>query len=120
MNKPMFSPCGPNRFESDLEAMTGRSLNWYWKAMWGFVSPLLIIGLFIFYLSDYIITAPLQYQAWDATQVPDIPAGLGNRAEPMVTSEHREPLLWCGEVTGTSSRCFTDAQIVQQNGAVSG
>lgn len=88
--------------------------------MWSFVSPLLIIGLFIFYLSDYIITGPLQYQAWDATQVPDIPAGLGNRAEPTVTSEHREPLLWCGEVTGTSSRCFADAQIVQQNGAVSG
>ncbi|XP_041533055.1 sodium- and chloride-dependent transporter XTRP3A-like [Microtus oregoni] len=59
---------GLKRFESDLQAMTGRSLNWYWKAMWAFVSPLLIIGLFIFYLSDYIITGPLQYQAWDASQ----------------------------------------------------
>lgn len=79
--------------------MTGRTLNWYWKAMWAFVSPLLIIGLFIFYLSDYIITGTLQYQAWDATQVPDVPAGLGNRAEP------REPLLWCGNFIEMFHRC---------------
>ncbi|GAB1294867.1 Transporter [Apodemus speciosus] len=55
-------------FESDLQAMTGRTLNWYWKVMWAFVSPLLIVGLFIFYLSDYILTGTLQYQAWDATK----------------------------------------------------
>ncbi|XP_035299986.1 sodium- and chloride-dependent transporter XTRP3 isoform X2 [Cricetulus griseus] len=59
---------GLKRFESDLQAMTGRSLNWYWKAMWAFVSPVLIISLFVFYLSDYILTGTLQYQAWDATQ----------------------------------------------------
>uniref|UniRef100_A0A4W2GP95 Transporter n=1 Tax=Bos indicus x Bos taurus TaxID=30522 RepID=A0A4W2GP95_BOBOX len=59
---------GLSRFESDLKAMTGRALNWYWKAMWGGVSPLLIISLFIFYLSDYIITGTLRYQAWDAAQ----------------------------------------------------
>ncbi|XP_034340536.1 sodium- and chloride-dependent transporter XTRP3B isoform X1 [Arvicanthis niloticus] len=59
---------GLKRFEGDLRVMTGRTLNWYWKVMWAFVSPLLIIGLFIFYLSDYILTGTLQYQAWDATQ----------------------------------------------------
>lgn len=59
---------GLKRFESDLRAMTGRTLSWYWKVMWAFVSPLLIVGLFIFYLSDYILTGTLQYQAWDATQ----------------------------------------------------
>lgn len=53
--------------------MTGRTLNWYWKVMWAFVSPLLIVGLFIFYLSDYILMGTLQYQAWDATQVCDVP-----------------------------------------------
>jgi hypothetical protein len=52
--------------------MTGRTLNWYWKAMWACVSPLLIIGLFVFYLSDYIVTGTLQYQAWDASQVSDV------------------------------------------------
>uniref|UniRef100_A0A8C6E4M8 Transporter n=1 Tax=Moschus moschiferus TaxID=68415 RepID=A0A8C6E4M8_MOSMO len=59
---------GLSRFESELKAMTGRALNWYWKAMWGGVSPLLIVSLFIFYLSDYIITGTLRYQAWDAAQ----------------------------------------------------
>ncbi|XP_049496268.1 sodium- and chloride-dependent transporter XTRP3 [Panthera uncia] len=59
---------GLRRFESDLKAMTGRTLNWYWKAMWAGVSPLLIISLFVFYLSDYILTGTLQYQAWDASQ----------------------------------------------------
>ncbi|XP_025771692.1 sodium- and chloride-dependent transporter XTRP3 [Puma concolor] len=59
---------GLRRFESDLKAMTGRTLNWYWKAMWAGLSPLLIISLFVFYLSDYILTGTLQYQAWDASQ----------------------------------------------------
>ncbi|XP_008577429.1 PREDICTED: sodium- and chloride-dependent transporter XTRP3 [Galeopterus variegatus] len=59
---------GLRRFESDLKAMTGQAVNWYWKAMWAIVSPLLIISLFIFYLSDYVLKGTLQYQAWDATQ----------------------------------------------------
>ncbi|KAK1332529.1 hypothetical protein QTO34_007210 [Cnephaeus nilssonii] len=48
--------------------MTGRTLSWYWKIMWAGVSPLLIISLLLFYLSDYILTGTLQYQAWDASQ----------------------------------------------------
>ncbi|KAM7072500.1 sodium- and chloride-dependent transporter XTRP3 isoform 3-T3 [Acridotheres tristis] len=59
---------GIRRFEKDLYTMTGRKPNWYWKIMWAFVSPLLIISLFIFYVTDYILTGTLQYQAWDATQ----------------------------------------------------
>ncbi|XP_062056118.1 sodium- and chloride-dependent transporter XTRP3 [Lepus europaeus] len=59
---------GLRRFERDLQAMTGRTLSWYWKIMWAVVSPLLIISLFLFYLSDYILAGTLQYQAWDATQ----------------------------------------------------
>lgn len=58
-----------HRFEKDLYTMIGRKPNWYWKIMWAFASPLLIISLFIFYLTDYILTGTLQYQAWDATQV---------------------------------------------------
>lgn len=57
--------------------------------MWAFVSPLLIISLFVFYLSDYILTGTLQYQAWDATQVPDVPAGLRDTAEPMMSFRAR-------------------------------
>ncbi|KAM7063896.1 sodium- and chloride-dependent transporter XTRP3 [Molossus nigricans] len=59
---------GLRRFESDLQATTGRTLNWYWKIMWAGVSPLLIVSLLFFYLSDYILTGTLQYQAWDASQ----------------------------------------------------
>lgn len=59
---------GLKRFESDLRAMTGRALSWYWKVMWAGVSPLLIVSLLLFYLSDYILTGTLQYQAWDASQ----------------------------------------------------
>uniref|UniRef100_A0A8C5YIM7 Transporter n=1 Tax=Microcebus murinus TaxID=30608 RepID=A0A8C5YIM7_MICMU len=59
---------GLRRFESDLKAMTGRALSWYWKVMWAGVSPLLIVSLFAFYLSDYILSGTLRYQAWDAFQ----------------------------------------------------
>ncbi|XP_036614239.1 sodium- and chloride-dependent transporter XTRP3 isoform X2 [Trichosurus vulpecula] len=59
---------GLRRFGNDLQVMTGYKLNWYWKIMWAIVSPLLIIGLFIFYMTDYILAGTLQYQAWDAKQ----------------------------------------------------
>ncbi|XP_034812164.2 sodium- and chloride-dependent transporter XTRP3 isoform X1 [Pan paniscus] len=59
---------GLRRFESDLKAMTGRAVSWYWKVMWAGVSPLLIVSLFVFYLSDYILMGTLKYQAWDASQ----------------------------------------------------
>ncbi|XP_029445321.1 sodium- and chloride-dependent transporter XTRP3 [Rhinatrema bivittatum] len=57
---------GLKRFEKDLQLMTGHKPSWYWKIMWAFASPLLIISLFIFYLTDYILTGTLQYQAWDS------------------------------------------------------
>ncbi|KAG8442681.1 hypothetical protein GDO86_011466 [Hymenochirus boettgeri] len=56
---------GLSRFEKDIEMMIGHKLNWYWKIMWGFASPLLIISLLIFYLTDYIMVGTLQYKAWD-------------------------------------------------------
>lgn len=62
--------------------MTGRTLNWYWKVIWAGVSPLLIVSLFVFYLTDYILTGTLKYQAWDASQVPSVsgPPGARSRA----------------------------------------
>ncbi|XP_068944450.1 sodium- and chloride-dependent transporter XTRP3 [Petaurus breviceps papuanus] len=59
---------GLTRFENDLQVMTGHKLSWYWKILWALVSPVLIISLFIFYLTDYILTGTLKYQAWDANQ----------------------------------------------------
>ncbi|KAM4706342.1 sodium- and chloride-dependent transporter XTRP3 isoform 2-T2 [Rhinophrynus dorsalis] len=59
---------GLNRFENNIQIMIGYKPNWYWKIMWRFASPLLIISLFIFYLTDYIMTGSLQYKAWDPVQ----------------------------------------------------
>ncbi|KAF7692145.1 sodium- and chloride-dependent transporter XTRP3-like [Silurus meridionalis] len=56
---------GLKRFEKDIEDMLGHRPNWYWKIMWVFVSPLLLIGLFIFYIISYIQGGTPTYQAWD-------------------------------------------------------
>ncbi|XP_006012768.1 sodium- and chloride-dependent transporter XTRP3 isoform X3 [Latimeria chalumnae] len=56
---------GLRRFEKDVEAMIGHKPNWYWKIMWAFVSPVLIIGMFGFYISDYITKGAATYQAWE-------------------------------------------------------
>lgn len=79
--------------------MTGRTLNWYWKAMWAGVSPLLIISLFVFYLSDYILTGTLQYQAWDASQVPHVSGPPGSLSSSgFKFPETKDPLPRCGQV----------------------
>ncbi|KAM5292061.1 sodium- and chloride-dependent transporter XTRP3 [Ctenodactylus gundi] len=59
---------GLRRFEQDLQAMSGRALSWYWKAMWACVSPLLLVSLFVSYLTDYILAGTPKYLAWDANQ----------------------------------------------------
>ncbi|XP_053265807.1 sodium- and chloride-dependent transporter XTRP3 isoform X1 [Podarcis raffonei] len=70
---------GLRRFSKDLSVMSGHKPSWYWKIMWAFVSPVLIVSLFIFYITDYIRTGTLQYQAWDATEgqlvTKDYPSG---------------------------------------------
>ncbi|XP_062980282.1 sodium- and chloride-dependent transporter XTRP3 isoform X2 [Elgaria multicarinata webbii] len=70
---------GLKRFQKDLGVMIGHEPSWYWKIMWAFASPVLIVSLFIFYLTDYIRTGTLQYQAWDATEgqlvTKDYPSG---------------------------------------------
>ncbi|KAG9345108.1 hypothetical protein JZ751_009649 [Albula glossodonta] len=56
---------GLKRFEKDVEDMLGHRPNWYWKIMWAAVSPLLLIGLFLFYIINYIMGGTPTYQAWD-------------------------------------------------------
>uniref|UniRef100_A0A8C6KBD4 Transporter n=1 Tax=Nothobranchius furzeri TaxID=105023 RepID=A0A8C6KBD4_NOTFU len=56
---------GIKRFEKDIEDMLGHRPNWYWKIMWAGVSPLLLIGLFIFYIVNYIQGGTPTYQAWN-------------------------------------------------------
>ncbi|XP_020660233.1 sodium- and chloride-dependent transporter XTRP3 isoform X1 [Pogona vitticeps] len=59
---------GLRRFQKVLGVMIGHEPSWYWRIMWAFASPVLIVSLFIFYITDYIRTGTLQYQAWDATE----------------------------------------------------
>ncbi|KAM4736033.1 sodium- and chloride-dependent transporter XTRP3 isoform 2-T2 [Anableps anableps] len=56
---------GIKRFEKDIEDMLGHRPNWYWKIMWGGVSPLLLIALFLFYVINYIRGGTPTYQAWN-------------------------------------------------------
>nr|XP_019946754.1 PREDICTED: sodium- and chloride-dependent transporter XTRP3 [Paralichthys olivaceus] len=56
---------GSERFEKDIEDMLGHRPNWYWKIMWKFISPLLIISIFIFYIINYIQGGTPTYQAWN-------------------------------------------------------
>ncbi|XP_008431049.1 sodium- and chloride-dependent transporter XTRP3 isoform X1 [Poecilia reticulata] len=56
---------GIKRFEKDIEDMLGHRPNWFWKIMWGGISPLLLIGLFLFYVINYIQGGTPTYQAWN-------------------------------------------------------
>ncbi|XP_077432557.1 sodium- and chloride-dependent transporter XTRP3A isoform X2 [Vanacampus margaritifer] len=56
---------GIKRFEKDIEDMIGHRPNWYLKIMWGIISPLLLIFLFVFYIVNYIRGGTPTYQAWD-------------------------------------------------------
>ncbi|XP_037310094.2 sodium- and chloride-dependent transporter XTRP3-like [Pungitius pungitius] len=56
---------GIKRFEKDIEDMLGHRPNWYWKIMWGGVSPFLLIALFIVYIVNYIRGGTPTYQAWN-------------------------------------------------------
>ncbi|KAL6108725.1 slc6a20 [Pungitius sinensis] len=56
---------GIKRFEKDIEDMLGHRPNWYWKIMWGGVSPFLLIALFIVYVVNYIRGGTPTYQAWN-------------------------------------------------------
>uniref|UniRef100_A0A3Q3LG89 Transporter n=1 Tax=Labrus bergylta TaxID=56723 RepID=A0A3Q3LG89_9LABR len=56
---------GIRRFEKDIEDMLGHRPNWFWKIMWGGVSPILLIALFIFYIINYIQGGTPTYQAWN-------------------------------------------------------
>lgn len=92
--------------------MTGNALSWYWKAMWACVSPLLIIGLFVFYLSDYILMGTLQYQAWDATQVSAVSTGQGWPCQSTALSSLTPAVVWgvAGHNLETSARYFTNSR----------
>ncbi|XP_007668092.2 inactive sodium-dependent neutral amino acid transporter B(0)AT3 isoform X2 [Ornithorhynchus anatinus] len=55
---------GMKRFGDDLEWMTGRRPNLYWQVAWKFVSPLLMLIIFLAFLTLQTQKQPT-YGAWD-------------------------------------------------------
>ncbi|XP_070604715.1 sodium-dependent neutral amino acid transporter B(0)AT3-like [Erythrolamprus reginae] len=53
---------GLKRFCKNVEWMTGRSVNFYWKASWSFISPLLMLSILLSYLAT---RRPSTYGAWN-------------------------------------------------------
>ncbi|XP_004698449.2 inactive sodium-dependent neutral amino acid transporter B(0)AT3 isoform X2 [Echinops telfairi] len=59
---------GMNRFCNDIEWMTGRRPNLYWRVAWKLVSPLLLLSVFGAYLV-LLVQKPLSYKAWNPQHV---------------------------------------------------
>ncbi|XP_026084878.1 sodium-dependent neutral amino acid transporter B(0)AT1-like [Carassius auratus] len=55
---------GIDRFNEDLIFMIGHKPNIFWQATWRFISPLIMLAIFIFYFST-IVTKEIFYIAWD-------------------------------------------------------
>ncbi|XP_061429432.1 sodium-dependent neutral amino acid transporter B(0)AT3-like [Lethenteron reissneri] len=55
---------GYDRFSSDLKFMTGRKPNYYWMVTWRFISPLLLVVVFVAYIVVQTQT-PLTYESWN-------------------------------------------------------
>ncbi|KAM3841815.1 sodium-dependent neutral amino acid transporter B(0)AT3-like [Vipera latastei] len=53
---------GLKRFCNDVEWMTGRPVNLYWKASWQFISPVLMVSVFLSYL---FFQRQSTYSAWN-------------------------------------------------------
>ncbi|XP_052473488.1 sodium-dependent neutral amino acid transporter B(0)AT1-like [Carassius gibelio] len=55
---------GIDRFNEDLIFMIGHKPNIFWQATWRFISPLIMLAIFIFYFST-TVTKEIFYIAWD-------------------------------------------------------
>ncbi|KAJ7991967.1 hypothetical protein DPEC_G00289340 [Dallia pectoralis] len=55
---------GIDRFNEDIEFMIGRRPNLFWQVTWRFISPLIILAIFLFYLVTKV-TEELTYLSWD-------------------------------------------------------
>ncbi|XP_060705893.1 sodium-dependent neutral amino acid transporter B(0)AT3-like [Hemiscyllium ocellatum] len=59
---------GFRKFCDDLEFMTGRRPNFYWQVAWRFISPLLLLSVFVTFVATEI-QSHLSYEAWDPNYV---------------------------------------------------
>ncbi|XP_020652805.3 sodium-dependent neutral amino acid transporter B(0)AT3 isoform X1 [Pogona vitticeps] len=61
---------GMKRFSGDMEWMTGRPVNIFWKASWQIISPVLMVSIF---LASLAVQKPPRYNAWNPNYV-DFPS----------------------------------------------
>ncbi|XP_063041040.1 sodium-dependent neutral amino acid transporter B(0)AT1-like [Engraulis encrasicolus] len=59
---------GIDRFNADMEFMIGHKPNIFWQATWRFISPLLVLAIFIAYFVSQV-TKELTYAVWDPSYV---------------------------------------------------
>ncbi|XP_056142989.1 sodium-dependent neutral amino acid transporter B(0)AT3-like [Lampris incognitus] len=59
---------GINRFNDDIEWMTGRRPNVYWQVTWRFISPFMLLVVFLAYVVIEAETRPT-YEAWNPSYV---------------------------------------------------
>ncbi|XP_031552560.1 sodium- and chloride-dependent transporter XTRP3A-like [Actinia tenebrosa] len=59
---------GLDKFSKDILTLTGRELSWKWKLCWKFISPLIILGLIIGSIINFIQTGERYYKAWDSNK----------------------------------------------------
>ncbi|XP_061146195.1 solute carrier family 6 member 19b [Syngnathus typhle] len=55
---------GIDRFNDDIEFMTGHRPNIFWQVTWRFISPLIMIFIVIFYFITEV-SKKISYKAWD-------------------------------------------------------
>ncbi|XP_030639132.1 solute carrier family 6 member 19b [Chanos chanos] len=55
---------GIDRFNDDLKFMIGHKPNIFWQATWRFISPVLMLAIFVFYFAT-TLTKEIFYIAWD-------------------------------------------------------
>ncbi|XP_056154177.1 sodium-dependent neutral amino acid transporter B(0)AT1-like [Lampris incognitus] len=59
---------GIDRFNKDLEFMIGHKPSIYWQVTWRFISPLIVLVIFLFYLATKVQEEPM-YLVWDPDYV---------------------------------------------------
>jgi len=58
---------GSNRFEDDIEFMIRVRPGWFWKITWKFVSPLIVLAIFVSSLVNMGLK-PMKYSVWNAKE----------------------------------------------------
>uniref|UniRef100_A0AAY5L206 Transporter n=1 Tax=Esox lucius TaxID=8010 RepID=A0AAY5L206_ESOLU len=70
---------GIDRFNADIEFMIGHKPNLFWQVTWRFISPVIMLFIFIFYLVTQL-SGTLTYLVWDM-DTPEFPT-LADREYP--------------------------------------